>query len=140
MTSPTSTIIRPGVNLPPPHPLRVLLAEDDALNRTALTFFLEQAGHTVIPAVNGRDVLAILETEPIHNIVMDVEMPLMDGITAAKLMRALAPRVGIVMLSLHGDAETRARAQAIGAAAFIEKGADEALLTAIRQAAYSAQH
>ncbi len=69
-------------------------------------------------------------------VLMDVKMPRLDGIDATTAVRRVAPRSAVIMLSLYGDRLTQARAQAAGAAAFIEKQAGEpALVTAIRQAA-----
>jgi pilus assembly protein CpaE len=67
-------------------------------------------------------------------ITMDVEMPRMDGITATATLRTMTPQCAVVILTLHNDTATRARAEAAGAAAFIEKKAmDSGLLTVIRQ-------
>ncbi len=64
---------------------------------------------------------------------MDLAMPNLDGIAASSALRTLAPESAVVILSLHGDPATRARAQAAGAAAFVEKQAGEGtLLTVIR--------
>ena len=63
-------------------------------------------------------------------------MPGMDGIAATAAVRASARQSVVVILSIHDDALTRARAQAAGAVAFVEKrGKTEELLAAIRQAA-----
>ncbi len=69
-------------------------------------------------------------------VLMDVEMPHGDGITATAALRASIPHCAVVMLSLHDDAQTQARARAAGAAAFVAKHDGETtLLAAIRQAA-----
>jgi DNA-binding NarL/FixJ family response regulator len=67
---------------------------------------------------------------------MDVEMPDMDGVAATAAVRAAVPQTQVIVLSLHADEPTRARALAAGAAAFIAKGAGEAeLLVALRSLA-----
>jgi two-component system, NarL family, response regulator DesR len=67
---------------------------------------------------------------------MDLQMPGMDGIAATAALHRAVPQSVVVILSIHDDAQTRARAQAAGAVAFVEKrGATEALLSAIRLAA-----
>ena len=69
-------------------------------------------------------------------VLMDIEMPRLDGIAATTAVRSVAPQSAVVMLSLYGDRLTQTRAQAAGAVAFVEKQAGEpALVTAIRQAA-----
>jgi len=72
-------------------------------------------------AWNGEEALPLAEELNPAVVVMDVEMPRLDGIAATELLRIVAPRRAVVMLSLHDDAATRARAQAAGAAAFVGK-------------------
>jgi CheY-like chemotaxis protein len=69
-------------------------------------------------------------------VIMDVELPGMDGIDATRTLRTALPRTAIVMLSLHDDNDTVARAKAAGAACFVAKHRMEGpLLAAIRDAA-----
>ncbi len=69
-------------------------------------------------------------------VVMDVDMPRLDGIATASSLRRICPQMGIIMLSLHDDARTRAHAAEAGAAAYVAKSMPVAtLLTAIRQVA-----
>jgi DNA-binding NarL/FixJ family response regulator len=102
--------------------------------RLALEPDLEIAGE----AGDGLEALSMAQALDPSVVVMNIEMPQMDGITATGRLRELAPRVAVVIHSLHDDAVTRERALRAGADAFSEKcGAVEALLTAIRQAALS---
>jgi len=115
--------------------INILLVDDQAAVREGLKmrFALEPDLHVVGEAANGIEALQAAYDLLPDVIVMDVEMPLMDGITAARHVQATLPHIGIVMLSIHGDAETRAWAQEAGAATFVEKqGAVETLLEAIR--------
>ena len=69
-------------------------------------------------------------------VLMDVEMPEMDGIEATAALRMADSSSAVVILSIHDDMQTRTRVQAAGAVAFVEKrGATDSLLAAIRQAA-----
>jgi DNA-binding NarL/FixJ family response regulator len=69
-------------------------------------------------------------------VVMDVEMPGLDGIRATERLREPAPLVAVVVLSTHNDTTTKARACAAGALASVEKqGSIEALLQEIRRVA-----
>ena len=71
-------------------------------------------------------------------VLMDIEMPVMDGITATSLLTAASPNCAVVILSLHDDMTTRERARAAGAADFVAKHEiDCALTDAIRAAAQS---
>ncbi len=87
-------------------------------------------------AGDGRAAVAMARLLSPTVVLMDVEMPAMDGITATEELRAASPGCAVVMLSLYDDPATRARASAAGAAAFVSKcRMDETLLDAIRGAA-----
>ncbi len=66
---------------------RVLLAEDDLLNQTLVVELLELVGVSVIIAENGVIALEMLETHTVDGVLMDVQMPLMDGVTACRHIR-----------------------------------------------------
>lgn len=68
-------------------PLRILLAEDNPVNRQLATKLLEKRGHRVITAGNGREALAALEREQVDLVLMDVQMPDIDGLEAMRLIR-----------------------------------------------------
>lgn len=102
--------------------------------RLALEPDLEIAGE----ASDGLEALSLTQALNPAVVVMNIEMPRMDGIAATERLRELAPRVAVVIHSLHDDAVTRERARRAGADAFVEKcGAVEPLLAAIRRAAFS---
>jgi CheY-like chemotaxis protein len=86
-------------------PLRILLAEDNPVNRRLACHMLEKKGHTVVTAQDGREVLAMLEKETVDLILMDVQMPGMDGVEATRAIRARETprgrRVPIVALTAH---------------------------------------
>jgi two-component system response regulator NreC len=68
-------------------------------------------------------------------VLMDVEMPHMDGIVATDVLHKIYPSMAIIMLSIHDDAQTRARAEKAGAVGFVPKSVPtEMLLATIRQA------
>jgi two-component system, sensor histidine kinase and response regulator len=74
--------------------LHVLLAEDNAVNRKLALRLLEKNGHIVHLAANGREVLAVLNHEEIDVVLMDVQMPEMDGLQAAAALREYERRKG----------------------------------------------
>ena len=87
-------------------------------------------------AEDSRQALALAARLQPNVILMDVELPRMDGITTTAQLRAIAPHCAVVILSLYDDAKARAQAQAAGAFAFVGKQEpSETLLAAIRRAA-----
>jgi CheY-like chemotaxis protein len=86
-------------------PLRILLAEDNPVNRRLACYMLEKKGHTVITAQDGLEALKVLETEIVDVILMDVQMPGMDGVETTRAIRAKETpggfRVPIVALTAH---------------------------------------
>jgi DNA-binding NarL/FixJ family response regulator len=102
-------------------------------------FRLEPDLQVVGEASTGTEALTLVQTLTPDVVLMDIEMPEMDGIQATAAMRRVVPQSVVVMLSIYDDVQTRGRAQAAGAVAFVEKrGETETLLSAIRQAAAQA--
>ena len=86
-------------------------------------------------AGDAASALALVPSLAPDVVIMDVELPDGNGIDVTAALHAAAPRSAVVMLSLHDDGETRARALAAGASAFVAKHQpDGTLLAAIRQA------
>jgi CheY-like chemotaxis protein len=81
--------------------LTILVADDDADLRAALCAVLEDAGHEVVPAANGVEALAALQQKAVDVAIVDVMMPLMDGLQFYDNIRAgtLCPRLPMVMVS-----------------------------------------
>ncbi|HXG53500.1 MAG TPA: response regulator transcription factor [candidate division Zixibacteria bacterium] len=109
-------------------PLKLLIADDERLFRQSLKKLLESARDikVVADAADGQEaVLRARETRP-DIALLDVRMPKMDGIKAAKLISTLVPRTKILMLSIHDDDEKIISAIKAGAAGYILKDADQA--------------
>ncbi|HTN71987.1 MAG TPA: response regulator transcription factor [Methylomirabilota bacterium] len=109
-------------------PLRLLIADDERLFRQSLRILLETAKdiRVVAEAADGQEaVVKARETEP-DIALLDVRMPKMDGIKAAKLIAAVAPLTKILMLSVHGDDEKIASAIKAGAKGYVLKDTDRA--------------
>jgi DNA-binding NarL/FixJ family response regulator len=119
-------------------PIRILLVDDQPSIRRGLRMRLglEPDIDVVAEADNGTAALeAACEFVP-DVVLMDIEMPSMDGITATSRIAECAPACMVVMLSLHDDVDTRERAKAAGAISFVAKHEiDHALTDAIRAAA-----
>jgi len=118
--------------------IRLLLVDDEAAIRRGLRMRLELEPdmEVVGEAENGAAALEQARRLAPAVVLMDVQMPGMNGIDATREMRAQAPRTAVVVLSMFDDAETQSRARDAGASAFVAKqGIDSSLLEAIRHAA-----
>lgn len=118
--------------------IRLLLVDDQPAVRRGLgmRLHLEPDIQVVGEASTGKEALSLAQELAPDVVLMDVEMPDMDGIEATAALRMTASKSAVVILSIHDDGQTRSRAQAAGAVAFVEKrGAADQLLAAIRQAA-----
>jgi CheY-like chemotaxis protein/HPt (histidine-containing phosphotransfer) domain-containing protein len=111
-------------------PLRVLLAEDNSVNQVVASRILEQQGHRVVVVETGRAALTALEQTRFDVILMDVQMPDMDGLEATAAIRARetaaaggAPpsRIPILALTAHAMAGDAERCLAAGADAYLSK-------------------
>ncbi|HMR95741.1 MAG TPA: response regulator transcription factor [Microthrixaceae bacterium] len=103
--------------------MRVLLADDHQILRDGIRRGLESAGEDVVgEADNGEEAVALaIETRP-DIVLMDLSMPVLDGVGAARRIREEVPDSKVVVLTMHDDpAMTRAALQA-GAAAYLTKG------------------
>jgi len=103
--------------------IRVLLAEDNDINRQVSQEVLEQAGATVRIAVNGRQAVEATETEPFDVVLMDIQMPDMDGLTATREIRdrAATATLPIIALTANAMAEDRRKCLQAGMNAHISK-------------------
>jgi CheY-like chemotaxis protein/HPt (histidine-containing phosphotransfer) domain-containing protein len=75
-------------------PLRILVVEDNAVNQVVLQRQLERVGHQVVRAGNGREALELLDRDRFDVVLMDGQMPEMDGLRATRLLRAREKAVG----------------------------------------------
>ena len=116
--------------------IKVLIADDERLFRESLRILLETAKDIKVvgEAADGQEaVLRARETEP-DIALLDVDMPKMDGIKAAKLISTLATKTKILMLSVYGDEEQVLPAIRAGAAGYVLKDTDrEDFLKIIRR-------
>jgi signal transduction histidine kinase/CheY-like chemotaxis protein len=106
-------------------PLRVLLAEDNPVNQRLARYLLEKSGHTVIAAQDGREALAAFESETVDLILMDIQMPGMDGVEATRAIRATESASGghvpIVALTAHAMSGDRSYCLAAGMDDYLTK-------------------
>ena len=94
--------------------MRILVAEDDPSNQFAMIKLLEKAGYQVMLAENGEQTVDLLKMHDFDCILMDVQMPVMDGVEATKIIRSSAdigpkkdiPIIAMTAYAMSGDRET----------------------------------
>jgi len=105
--------------------LHVLLAEDNLVNQQLAVRLLERRGHAVVLAANGREALQALEHASFDLILMDVQMPVMDGFAATLEIRRREEREGghcfIVAMTAHAMKGDRERCLSAGMDAYVSK-------------------
>lgn len=120
--------------------IRLFLVDDERHVRVGLRMRLGMEPDIVVvgEAEDGRDALAQISALQPDVVLMDVNLPGLDGISAAARLRDTSPGCAVVMLSMRDDGITRQRARQAGARAFVGKHDIDARLTnAIRDAARS---
>ena len=106
------------------HPLSILIAEDDAVNRKLMVRVLDSLGYSALVAANGREAVEIYDQHRPTCILMDLHMPEMDGIEAAQKIRAIQnsnPLPYIAALTADVMPEERQRCVAAGINAYLTK-------------------
>ena len=106
--------------------LSILLVEDNKLNQLVNSRLLQELGHSVTTAANGQEALTVMRQQPVDVVLMDAEMPVMDGFEAAARLRAGAAgdaghRVPIIALTAHSSERDRRRAHDAGMNGFLSK-------------------
>jgi CheY-like chemotaxis protein len=108
--------------------LQVLLAEDNAVNQRLAASLLEKRGHRVVVAGNGREALLALERQPFDVVLMDVQMPGLDGFEATAAIRARERSSGahlpIIAMTAHALKGDRERCLAAGMDGYVAKPLD----------------
>lgn len=115
-------------------PVRVLIVDDDLFVRTALGGYVADSPglHLVGLCENGADALTTLAAKRVDVVVMDIQMPVMDGVTAAGRMRDNHPQVRVLMLTSFDEDNSIRAALSNGAGGYLLKSATpEALISAI---------
>ena len=123
---------------PAPDVVRVILADDHLVVRAGLKALLGATKdiEVVGEATNGRDAIALIDRVKPHVAVLDLDMPLMDGLTATKQLVAAHSATRVLILSMHTEDESLVNLLEAGAAGYLVKNAaDRELVDAIRAVA-----
>jgi signal transduction histidine kinase/CheY-like chemotaxis protein len=134
------------VQVEQPVAARVLLVEDNPVNQRVVTAMLERIGCMVDSAADGREGVALALSHPYDLVLMDCQLPEMDGYDAARAIRSQAtngPDLPIVALTTDARGDARRRARAAGMSDFLTKPvtlqALERVVTAWRDASHTRQ-
>ena len=130
---PVATTVQPSIaeEQTPSQPLRILLVDDNAVNRQVVRLFLASLRTHVVEAANGAEALAKLEAETFDLVLLDIHMPVMDGCEAIRRIRASThswraiPVIALTADAMEGDRE---RFVAMGMNDYVAKPIDRRLL------------
>jgi DNA-binding NarL/FixJ family response regulator len=116
--------------------IRILLADDHGVVRKGLRFLLEQQpGMEVVgEASDGREAVRLAETELPDVVIMDIAMPLLNGIEATAQILKRAPKTAVIILSMHSDEDYLLSALNAGAKGYLLKESAEVDLVRAIQA------
>ena len=123
-TTPESVVVKTPSNLTEARSLRILIAEDNAVNQKLATAILRGAGHVVMVVPNGREAVGAMERQSFDAVLMDVQMPVMGGFEATRLIREMegsgrrTPIIAVTARAMKGDREACLEA---GMDAFVPK-------------------
>ena len=106
-------------------PLKILLAEDTPANQKLIVSILKKRGHTIEVAHNGREACDLVKQQSFDVVLMDVQMPIMDGFQSTAAIRAMQktgmPRLPIIAMTAHAMRGDRERCLAAGMDAYLAK-------------------
>src|SRR5512147_1852698 len=100
---------------------RILVVEDDAALREALTDTLELAGQSVVAAPDGEAALALLGRETVDMVLSDVQMPGMDGHELLRRVKSVRPGIPFILMTAYGQIDRAVEAMRDGAADYLPK-------------------
>lgn len=104
-----------------PQQFRILLVDDEVAFRKVIRASLAVSGFSVEEAGTGKDALIAVQVHPFDIVLLDVSMPGMSGVEACREIRELAPRTGIVMITVRDSEEDKVIALEAGADDYITK-------------------
>jgi DNA-binding response OmpR family regulator len=118
-----------------PRVARVLVVEDEAIVLDLLTEFLASQGYEVVGTRGAADAFTMMEVAPPDVLLLDINMPLVDGVTALRRVRALYPEVRVIMVTANVDEAVARETLQRGAFDYVLKPFDFAHLIHVVEAA-----
>ncbi|MFE6743230.1 response regulator transcription factor [Streptomyces tubercidicus] len=118
--------------------IKVLVTDDEPLIRAGIRMILTSADDidVVAEAANGREAVELARAQRVDVVLLDIQMPVMDGLTALAELRRAAPEARVLILTTFGEQQNVLRALAEGSAGFLLKDSAPAeLMRAVRAAA-----
>lgn len=121
--------------------LRILVVEDEALIRWAVTQALTAAGHTVLEAPDAATALRLIAeaSEPMDAVLLDLRLPDSSDLSLLAAIRRRTPTSAVVMMTAHGTPDDAVRARALGAFDVVEKPFDVQQIEQLVVAAWRAR-
>ena len=104
-----------------PQPFSVLVVDDEPSLRKTIRASLAASGYSVTEAGTGGEAVGVVRGRPFDLVLLDVNMPGMSGVEACRQIRALAPRTGIIMVTVRDAEEDKVRALEAGADDYVTK-------------------
>ncbi|HWR99433.1 MAG TPA: sigma-54 dependent transcriptional regulator [Prolixibacteraceae bacterium] len=101
--------------------IRILILDDEKHFTEELAEFLDHSGHAVYEANTLSDGLAMLDSQPIDLLILDIRLPGADGLEVLKMVKSEKPLVEVIIVSGHGDMDTVIKAMRLGAFDYLRK-------------------
>jgi len=104
--------------------MKILIVDDEKMQRTLLQGFLEKQGFPTLTAEGGKEALEIFEHHPVQLVLIDYRMNDMNGDELLEKIKALSPLVKTIMITAHGSVNTAVKVMKLGVDDFFEKPVD----------------
>jgi two-component system, response regulator RegA len=115
----------------------ILLVDDEVVFSTNMSKLLTTRGYQVTTVKNGEEAIAILKKKPYDVMVLDLKMPVMDGITTLQQMKTLGLLTEVLILTGHGSMDTAFQAIEMGAYDYVTKPCEVTDLVSKIEAAHA---
>jgi len=101
--------------------IKLLLVDDEKGLCEYLKDFFSPRGYNVLVSPNGQDAIEVVKKEKPELVLLDINMPGMDGLEVLRRVKKMSPQTKVIMVTISDDADTRQKAQNLGADEFIKK-------------------